>query len=672
MQMAQAAPQGMYNLREINRVMLDAAGIENPDQFLIPEQKAEPRDPISDINAAAQGMPIKAFPGQDHQAHITVKQAFIADPTLGQNPIMQALVPVLQANIREHMIMQYEEQMTGMLQQGVQQAGVGSPEAISKITQGAAQEILQNNQRMAEQGSVEDLERMTLELQRQQLELEREKVKIDAAQKAADIAIKEEKLDLEKDALEVNSAEKLAKIKGVERDREIVASTKEADRNDKFLIEVMKMLVKETGATVEKLKEEVVLSPERFNQGGFAEGDVVGNPLEGLMGMIGNLAQTAAMPITSVIEMIFGDTPDPVMDQADDELSPDEWLELHREEINKEPDEFSEVKEKEEFKYKAPVTHEVEQSLLPSVFTGTGPFNKGLDLDPTQTMENIPKAVKSMQDRLKTELPISHPLDPEAQATMAADIVSLEDYGDIEGDIPVRKNVMEDRIGYTKRMQDALKGKVEPTPLTETTGESDDMDEGVTLDTVINALSPVSEARAMSKRPTKLELSTPAPTQTYDIEEYSKLYVPTYGKRKKSSVDLGVYQINDRWLRDPDQFNSFTKQDKKGRYVDPGIRSINKELKKIGTSIEEFLNLPYPVRLHLLATDDIFNEAFARGIYNTPGHNGLERWASANAVRKDPRFKKLKRGKKGLTFDQIKLILADKESSGGKNRVNFN
>ena len=199
--------------------------------------------------------------------------------------------------------------MTGMLTQGIEQAGVGSPEAISQITQGAAQEILQNNQLMAEQGSVEDLERMTLELQRQQLELEREKVKIDAAQKAADIAIQEEKLDLEKDALEVTSAEKLAKIKGVERDREIVASTKEADRNDKFLIEVMKMLVKETGATVEKMKEEVVLSPERFKAGGFAEGDVVGNPLEGLMGMIGSFAETAAMPITSVIEMIFGEAP---------------------------------------------------------------------------------------------------------------------------------------------------------------------------------------------------------------------------------------------------------------------------------------------------------------------------------------------------------------------------
>ena len=71
----------------------------------------------------------------------------------------------------------------------------------------------------------------------------KEKVKIDAAQKAADIALQEEKLDLEKDKVEVEAAEKLAKIKGVARDREIVAESKTADRDDKFLIEMIKLLM---------------------------------------------------------------------------------------------------------------------------------------------------------------------------------------------------------------------------------------------------------------------------------------------------------------------------------------------------------------------------------------------------------------------------------------------
>ena len=330
MQMAQQAPQGMYNLREINRTMLDAAGIEHPDRFLIPEKKPQPLDPISDLNAVSQGMPIKAFPGQDHQAHITVKQAFLTDPTLGQNEMMAPLIPVIQANIREHMIMQYEEQMAGMLQNGVEQAGAGSPEAISQITQGAAKEILQNNQRMAEMGSVHDLERMTLDLQRQQLELEREKLKIDAAQKAANIALSEEKLDLEKDELEITAAEKLAKIKEVSRDRDILAENKIADRDDKFLIEMMKLLVKETGVTVEKLKEEVTLRPETFQAGGTTD----------IFSMIGDYATRSGKSIMEIIGNIFSPQPSKPL-QADKEIVSPSILKKSQPELLHVPEEES-------------------------------------------------------------------------------------------------------------------------------------------------------------------------------------------------------------------------------------------------------------------------------------------------------------------------------------------
>ena len=300
MQMAQQAPQGMYNLREVNRVMLDAAGIDHPERFLIPEQKPMPRDPISDINAASQGMPIKAFPGQDHDAHIVVKQSFIADPTLGQNPVMQALVPILQANIREHMILKYEEQMSGMLEAGVEQAGTGSEEAISEITKGAAQEILQNNQRMAEMGSVQDLEKMTLELQRQQLELEKEKVKIESVQSAAQIALDEQELELKKDTLEVNAAEKLAKIKEIRDDRDTLAASKAADRDDKLLIETMKLLMKETGLTIEALKERINLTPQSFSEGGMTYLEKFQNAL-GTPGGLKKLDEESKEPIEEEI-----------------------------------------------------------------------------------------------------------------------------------------------------------------------------------------------------------------------------------------------------------------------------------------------------------------------------------------------------------------------------------
>ena len=450
MQMAQQAPQGMYNLREINRVMLDAAGIENPDQFLIPEQKAEPRDPISDINAASQGLPIKAFPGQDHQAHITVKQSFIADPTLGQNPVMQALVPILQANIREHMIMQYEEQMSGMLTQGVEQAGVKTDEAISKITQGAAQEILQNNQRMAEQGSVEDLERMTLELQRQQLELEKEKVKIDAAQKAADIALQEEKLDLEKDKVEVEAAEKLAKIKGVARDREIVANSKKADRDDKFLIEVMKMLFKETGATVEKLKEEVTLRPEGFYKGGtvnFSDGGSIDN----LLTLIGGYADKVARPIGEVIGWLFGAEPLGEQSELDLNLKPASLAMVPQPVTSspQRPQELGRASPIEEVEieelgpathipamkgYQAPIKGEIEVEELPPV-------------DVKSTMDALIEFNKDRQRKLDTAPLIKEDVTVDDVATLQENIVESKPKASIVDRLYPRKDIVrEDEI----------------------------------------------------------------------------------------------------------------------------------------------------------------------------------------------------------------------------------
>ncbi len=260
-QLASQAPQGLYNMREVNRTILDALNIDNPDRFMTPPMpQPQPLDPVSDIREATKGNPIKAFPGQDHQSHITVKQAFIMDPTLGQDPLMAQVIPVLQANIREHMIMQYEEQMAGMLKEGTQQTGASDPDAISVITQGAAKEILENNQRMAEMGTIEDIERQNLELQRQQLELEKEKVKLDALQSVSEIALKEEQLDLDRDELELDAVNKLANLRTSN-------DNKTKDRDDKFLLEIFKTLMKETGVSVEKLKQEVDLTPQ-FSEGG--------------------------------------------------------------------------------------------------------------------------------------------------------------------------------------------------------------------------------------------------------------------------------------------------------------------------------------------------------------------------------------------------------------------
>ena len=89
----------MFNLEALNRTILESSNMPNLNQILPAKKVAKPLDPVSDILAATKGIPIQAFPGQDHDAHIQVKMAYIQDPLNGANPIMKRIIPVIQANI---------------------------------------------------------------------------------------------------------------------------------------------------------------------------------------------------------------------------------------------------------------------------------------------------------------------------------------------------------------------------------------------------------------------------------------------------------------------------------------------------------------------------------------------------------------------------------------------
>ena len=197
LQLAAQTPAGTFNTRELVRQVLEAADFPNIDQIITSPQQAQPLDPMSDLLTAAKGMPIAAFPGQDHEAHIKVKTLFLQDPTSGGAESMKQYVPAIQANIREHTMMRYKTQVEGIVAQTVQpeqyQMAVqqGLQEAI--IADAAAQ-VSQANQAMTDQGSPEQ---QLLQIEMEKLQMEKERLGIDAAKDAADIAIKNRKLDLQ-------------------------------------------------------------------------------------------------------------------------------------------------------------------------------------------------------------------------------------------------------------------------------------------------------------------------------------------------------------------------------------------------------------------------------------------------------------------------------------------
>jgi len=136
---------GIHDLREISRYYYTAIGVDEElvDTFLPAPEQAQQQDPLTDIAAVQQGKPIKAFQGQDHDAHIAVKSAFLQDPASGGNPMFANKAPLIQANIQEHMMLKFQEGVAGMAVNIGQQGGV-----TEQIVAQSAQKIAQQNQQL--------------------------------------------------------------------------------------------------------------------------------------------------------------------------------------------------------------------------------------------------------------------------------------------------------------------------------------------------------------------------------------------------------------------------------------------------------------------------------------------------------------------------------------------
>jgi len=95
--------------------MMELDPQEDEEAIFLPEEEAKPLDPLSDIKAMLDGKPIKAFPGQEHQAHVMFKQAWLNDPDQGGSKMMQQFQPQLVSNVREHMLMAFQEKIGAMV-----------------------------------------------------------------------------------------------------------------------------------------------------------------------------------------------------------------------------------------------------------------------------------------------------------------------------------------------------------------------------------------------------------------------------------------------------------------------------------------------------------------------------------------------------------------------------
>ena len=105
LQLAQSAPQ-MHNMYEAFRRMYQAIGVRDIDAILNSQNVDKPKDPASENSQALDGAPLKAFAGQQHDAHIMNHIMFGMSPLIGGMP---QVAVTMQKHIFDHIRLKAEE-----------------------------------------------------------------------------------------------------------------------------------------------------------------------------------------------------------------------------------------------------------------------------------------------------------------------------------------------------------------------------------------------------------------------------------------------------------------------------------------------------------------------------------------------------------------------------------
>jgi hypothetical protein len=196
LEMAMQAPQ-MHDMHEAYRRMYEALGINDIDKVLIAPSSADPipKDPAQENIDCLDNVQLKAFEGQDHDAHI------MAHLTFGTSPMLQALPQSaisLQKHIIEHVKIKCQELATAqLLQQTGGQALTPDMELQleAMVAQMNAQEFGNLKQLSAQiSGQGQQGPDPLIQLKQQELQLDAQKQQSDAAMDQAELQLDQQRM----------------------------------------------------------------------------------------------------------------------------------------------------------------------------------------------------------------------------------------------------------------------------------------------------------------------------------------------------------------------------------------------------------------------------------------------------------------------------------------------
>jgi hypothetical protein len=232
LKIAASNPQ-MHNLREAYRRVYEALGTKNIDAILKPTPPVVPEDPATENAKALQMQMLKAFPEQDHQAHIMAHRAFMATRMVQINPMVYAL---MQGHISDHIALQAHGEIGDMVENTPELAQQAQTDPkgfkilfdsmvakrVAEITMQLAQEesmtqkgdpLVQLKQRELDlramdlqrkaQETIADQERKSMEFE-ERLDFDKMKLESGEDQAGERIRIAEEKIDLAREKQDGN------------------------------------------------------------------------------------------------------------------------------------------------------------------------------------------------------------------------------------------------------------------------------------------------------------------------------------------------------------------------------------------------------------------------------------------------------------------------------------
>ena len=207
----------MHNLREAYRRVYEALGTQDIDQILKPIERPIPKDPATENMEALMMKPLKAFPTQDHQAHITAHRAFMSTRMVQINPQVYAAI---QSHISEHVSMLAQGEVGAEIQDNPDMQAMlqADPEAAQlRIDSMIAQRIATLTMELAQQESMNSQQDPIVMLKQRELDLKAMDMQRKADESIMNMDIKEnqieEQLEIEKMKLENNEDQAKERIR---------------------------------------------------------------------------------------------------------------------------------------------------------------------------------------------------------------------------------------------------------------------------------------------------------------------------------------------------------------------------------------------------------------------------------------------------------------------------